>query len=62
MEIVYKKASELVPYANNASRKVCKTHQSVLVFFKGDPKTIKIEFGPAESVDSGSECHGPEND
>ena len=26
------------------SRKVAKTHQHVLVFFKGDPKKIKGEF------------------
>ena len=29
-------------FANN--RKLGKTHQNVLIFFKGDPKTIKDEF------------------
>jgi DNA modification methylase len=29
----------------NASRKVGKTHQNILVFYKGDPKKIKEEFG-----------------
>lgn len=29
----------------NSGRKVIKTHQNVLVFFKGDPKNIKQEFG-----------------
>ena len=29
----------------NASRKVGKQHQNVLVFYKGDPKNIKANFG-----------------
>ena len=28
-----------------SGRKVCKVHQNVLVFYKGDPKKIKEEFG-----------------
>lgn len=30
------------------SRKVGRVHQNILVFFKGDPKTIKQEFGDVE--------------
>lgn len=30
----------------NSGRKFGKTHQNVLVFYKGDPKRIKEEFGP----------------
>ncbi len=29
-----------------AGRKIGKTHQNILVFYKGDPKRIKEEFGP----------------
>lgn len=32
----------------NSGRKVGRTHQNVLVFFKGDPKTIKNEFGEVD--------------
>jgi hypothetical protein len=32
----------------NASRKVGRVHQNVLVFYKGDPKAIKAEFGECE--------------
>lgn len=32
----------------NASRKIGKTHQNVLVFYKGDPKHIKISFPALE--------------
>ena len=35
-------------------RKVAKTHQNVLVFYKGDPKKIKAEF-PIIEVQDGSE-------
>ncbi len=31
-----------------SGRKLGKAHQNVLVFFKGDPKTIKDDFGPVE--------------
>lgn len=34
-----------------ATRKVVRTHQNVLVFFKGDPKNIKGEFSILENVD-----------
>lgn len=33
---------------NMASRKVTKTHQNVLVFYKGDPKNIKQQFNKIE--------------
>lgn len=33
----------------NAGRKIGKRHQNILVFFKGDPKTIKINFGDVVS-------------
>jgi len=33
-----------------SGRKAGKTHQNVLVFYKGDPKQIKEEFGPVNSV------------
>lgn len=29
----------------NSGRKVIRSHQNVLVFYKGDPKKIKEEFG-----------------
>lgn len=29
----------------NVSRKVCKTHQDIVVFFKGDPNTVRDDFG-----------------
>lgn len=35
----------------NSSRKVIRSHQSVLVFFKGDPKTIKHEFGDLAALE-----------
>jgi len=31
-----------------AGRKIGKTHQNILVFYKGDPKKIKKEFGLVE--------------
>ncbi|HBR19935.1 MAG TPA: hypothetical protein DD726_06920, partial [Phycisphaerales bacterium] len=34
-----------------SGRKLGKTHQNVLVFYKGDPKTIKQEFGEVETGD-----------
>lgn len=34
-----------------SGRKLGKTHQNILIFFKGDPKTIKTEFGAAEIPD-----------
>lgn len=33
-------------------RKICKTHQNVLVFYKGDPKKIKENYGEIEIDDS----------
>lgn len=35
----------------NSGRKVIRTHQNVLVFFKGNPKEIKNEFGPIALLD-----------
>lgn len=35
------------------SRKLVKTHQNVLVFYKGDPKAIPAEFGEVEISDGG---------
>lgn len=35
----------------NSGRKVIRTHQNVLVFFKGNPKEIKSEFGPIALLD-----------
>ena len=40
-------------FANN--RKLGKTHQNVLVFFKGDPSTIQDEFPYLDNPDSSSE-------
>ena len=34
-----------------SGRKLGKTHQNVLLFYKGDPKTIKDEFGTIEAGD-----------
>lgn len=36
------------PRSFNASRKIGKQHQNVLVFFKGDPSTIKSTYGPLD--------------
>lgn len=36
----------------NAGRKVIRNHQNVLVFYKGDPKNIKQEFGPLAVLDN----------
>lgn len=36
----------------NSGRKVIRSHQSVLVFFKGDPKTIKHEFGDLAALEN----------
>lgn len=36
----------------NSGRKVIRTHQNVLVFFKGDPKTIKKEFGDLAALEN----------
>lgn len=36
------------PRAFNAGRKIGKQHQNVLVFFKGDPATIKATYGPLD--------------
>lgn len=33
------------------SRKVCKTHQNVLVFYKGDPRKVKEHFAPITYTD-----------
>ena len=35
----------------NTTRKVVKTHQNVLVFYKGNPKNIKSEFGEVKVKD-----------
>lgn len=35
-----------------AGRKVVKLHQNVLVFYKGDPAKIKVDFGPVETMDN----------
>lgn len=35
----------------NSGRKVVRTHQNVLVFFKGNPKAIKTEFEPIALLD-----------
>ena len=35
----------------NGGRKIGKTHQNVLVFFKGDPKKIKDIFPVLEGLD-----------
>lgn len=45
----------------NASRKLGKTHQNVLVFYRGDPKRISLDFGEAEFGESilGGEQAGP---
>lgn len=32
----------------NSGRKIGKCHQNVLVFFKGDPSTIKATYGPLD--------------
>ena len=32
-----------------AGRKLGKTHQNILIFYKGDPKKIKSEFGPMQN-------------
>ncbi|WP_347152335.1 hypothetical protein [Peptostreptococcus anaerobius] len=34
-----------------ANRKVVRLHQNVLVFYKGDPKKIKDEFGELETLE-----------
>lgn len=36
----------------NTGRKVIRSHQNVLVFYKGDPKNIKQEFGPLAVLDN----------
>jgi DNA modification methylase len=36
----------------NTGRKVVRSHQNVLVFYKGDPKNIKQEFGPLAVLDN----------
>lgn len=36
----------------NSGRKVIRSHQSVLVFFKGDPKNIKQEFGELAALEN----------
>lgn len=33
------------------TRKITRTHQEILVFFKGDPKKIKEIFGEVEVAD-----------
>lgn len=40
----------------NAGRKIGKQHQNVLVFYKGDPKQIKAEFGEVEMPDLSAEA------
>tara|TARA_R110000796_G_scaffold191547_2_gene308251 strand:+ start:59 stop:1498 length:1440 start_codon:yes stop_codon:yes gene_type:complete len=35
----------------NGGRKICKTHQNVLVFYKGDPKKITENFGEVEVME-----------
>lgn len=35
----------------NARRKVGKTHQNVLIFYKGNPKNIKQNFGELDLSD-----------
>jgi DNA modification methylase len=35
----------------SSSRKLGKTHQNVLIFYKGNPKNIKMEFGKVEIGD-----------
>lgn len=42
-----------------ASRKIGKTHQNILVFFKGDPATIKEEY---EAIDLPEQSLASEND
>ena len=44
----------------NASRKVCKVHQNVLVFYKGNPKNIKNNF--PEFVDEESEVENDDDE
>ena len=48
-DIIYRSpAGSLAIWAGrqfNTSRKIGKTHQNILVFFKGDPKTIKEKYG-----------------
>lgn len=39
----------------SSGRKLGKTHQNVLVFFKGDPKRIKEDFGEIEVTDIAEE-------
>lgn len=34
----------------NAGRKLGKTHQNILIFYKGDPKKIKTEFGNLKGI------------
>jgi hypothetical protein len=36
----------------SAARKLCKTHQNVLIFYKGDPKNIKANYPEIEIDDS----------
>lgn len=40
----------------DSGRKLGKAHQNVLVFYKGDPKAIKQDFGPVEIGDWSSEA------
>jgi hypothetical protein len=32
-------------------RKVVRTHQNVMVFYKGDPKTVKDHFAELKEID-----------
>lgn len=58
--ILYNDAILLDPVASAAlraqgqfnNRKLCKVHQNVLVFFKGDQRSIADEFGVAEAIAS----------
>ena len=45
----------------NVSRKVCKVHQDILVFFKGDPKTVRDDFGDVVPNNSVMEQFGDNN-
>lgn len=45
-----------------SSRKVCKVHQNVLVFYKGDTKNIKDIFGEVEVGDMGEYVNDSEDE